>query len=300
MKCPANSKYNFFDPQPDKYKVCLTSSCYEARSTKNFIQGPFCFPDIWVLDYSLNEGTLNKVSNKSYSSSGWEDRPIRCAHLYPPGCSYWDKPPEVNSLYHDAYITFLGGNILGLDKYVNNSKGYCCFYDRLGVIGDLLIESASMLAPMGNDGFFIGQSYLFKIIDVLQHFEVKKSDWERYYPTVREDGSGNNLTFVTAVRQYLQDNFTQPLNLDEIAQTLNVSKSTLSHKFKELSGESPFQALISIRINAVKALLLKGERLKNIAEQVGFCDEYHLSKMFKRFTGMSPKDFINRNYEKNS
>ena len=298
MKCPTSSKYNFFDSSPSDFKVCLKSSCYESRSTKNFVQGPFCFPDIWVLDYSLNDGSMNKVANDSYKSSGWETRPVRCAHLYPPGCSYWDKPPQGTTIHKDAYITFSGGEMLGLDKYVKNSKGFCCFYDKLGVIGDLLIESASMLAPLGSDGFFIGQSYLFKIIDALQHFESKKNDWERHYPAVREDGSGGNITFVGAVRQHLQDNFTKPLNLDDIAQTLNVSKSTLSHKFKVLSGESPFQALISIRINAVKALLLKRERLKSIAEQTGFYDEYHLSKMFKRFTGMSPKDFINRNYEK--
>lgn len=292
MKYPENSKYNFFSPSADNFKVYLKASCYEVRGTANFLEGPFCFSDCWVLDHSLNTESLNRLSSES---NEWELRGMNCAHLYPPGCRYWDKPLAGTSIYRGAYIMFAGGELVGLNKYVKNSRGFCCFYDEQNLLANLLIESAGMLTPLGSDGFYIGQSYLFKLIDAMHQFRPGKSDWERRTQEPGENGI-DDIFFVRCVRQYLQENFTKNITLDEIAHALKVSKSTLSHKFREISGESPFQALISIRINAVKALLLKRERLKNIAEQTGFYDEYHLSKMFKRSTGMSPKEFMQSHY----
>ena len=49
--------------------------------------------------------------------------------------------------------------------------------------------------------------------------------------------------------------------------------------------------MIELRIGLAKNLLLRGQRLKNIAQQTGFSDEYHLSKTFKRVEGKSPKQF---------
>lgn len=120
MKYPANSKYNFFDPSSDNFKVYLKASCYEVRSTVNFLQGPFCFPDIWILDYSLDLESFNRVND----SNVWDLRPANCAHLYPPGCTYWDKPLEEQNIYKGTYIMFAGGKNVGLNKYVNNPKGF--------------------------------------------------------------------------------------------------------------------------------------------------------------------------------
>jgi len=44
-----------------------------------------------------------------------------------------------------------------------------------------------------------------------------------------------------------------------------------------------------------KSLLLKGEKLITIAEMTGFYDEYHLSKTFKKQTGLSPRTFKKQN-----
>jgi AraC-like DNA-binding protein len=72
---------------------------------------------------------------------------------------------------------------------------------------------------------------------------------------------------------------------------MKVSESSLNHRFKEETGISPIARLIEIRLEFAKSLLLKGEKLVNIADMTGFYDEYHLSKAFKKKFGISPKTF---------
>ena len=52
------------------------------------------------------------------------------------------------------------------------------------------------------------------------------------------------------------------------------------------------KTLTTFRINAVKNLLVKGESIKFIAAHMGFCDEFHLSKVFKKASGLSPSVYL--------
>lgn len=51
-------------------------------------------------------------------------------------------------------------------------------------------------------------------------------------------------------------------------------------------------ARLRMRIEFAKTLLLKGQTLKAIAAETGFCDPFHLSKTFKQVTGHSPRQFV--------
>jgi AraC-like DNA-binding protein len=60
------------------------------------------------------------------------------------------------------------------------------------------------------------------------------------------------------------------------------------------TGESPMMTLTRMRIHLAKTLLLQGHRLKLVADQTGFWDQYHLSKTFKQHEGISPREFCRR------
>ena len=82
--------------------------------------------------------------------------------------------------------------------------------------------------------------------------------------------------------------------LSDVAAALSVSVSALCHKYRQETGQSLMQDLLRIRTELAKPLLRKGYPLKQIADQLGFSDAFHLSKTFKRVVGQSPRDFLHQ------
>jgi AraC-like DNA-binding protein len=94
---------------------------------------------------------------------------------------------------------------------------------------------------------------------------------------------------VQKAREYIRRHLTEPINLDQLAGEVGLSKFHFSREFKRLTGQSPMAALRGERVAAARSLLLSTPwKLQLIANQVGFADEYQLSRVFKRVTGISP------------
>lgn len=82
----------------------------------------------------------------------------------------------------------------------------------------------------------------------------------------------------------------QDISLEVLAQTVNVSPSHLRRLFKQATGMAPHQYLIHLRVNRAKELLLtRGFSVNEVAAEVGFADQSHLHRHFKRIFGVTPK-----------
>lgn len=90
------------------------------------------------------------------------------------------------------------------------------------------------------------------------------------------------------------------MKITEIAEVCGVSDYYFRKLFKEYSGESPMDFRQRHRIEKAKQLLLSGDRLaiSEIAEELNFSDIYHFSKTFKKFTGISPNNFLKEHHIK--
>ncbi len=83
--------------------------------------------------------------------------------------------------------------------------------------------------------------------------------------------------------------FTEKIGINDAAKELNLSNSRSSHLIKELFGKPFEQVLLEHRLRRAAALLESTEQsLAEIADSTGFCDVYHLSRMFKRRYGLPP------------
>jgi AraC-like DNA-binding protein len=82
------------------------------------------------------------------------------------------------------------------------------------------------------------------------------------------------------------------ISLDEIADTLYVSKDYLRHLFRGHSELSPVRHIINARIRKAKNLLLDGRlSVKQVAGQCGFDDTYYFLRIFKKVTGSTPSAY---------
>ncbi|HWA13308.1 MAG TPA: AraC family transcriptional regulator [Burkholderiales bacterium] len=91
---------------------------------------------------------------------------------------------------------------------------------------------------------------------------------------------------------YIHANLGNGLRLEEMAAAARMSVFHFSRTFRKATGTGPHRYLLEARVARVKARLRSGgASLATIAEETGFSDQSHMSKVFRRFTGMSPKAF---------
>ncbi|MDO5405934.1 MAG: AraC family transcriptional regulator [Eubacteriales bacterium] len=89
--------------------------------------------------------------------------------------------------------------------------------------------------------------------------------------------------------QYIEENYTQLLSVNEMAKELNVSSSYLSQCFKKETGTGIKRYLTMRRMQEAKKLLMNTDVSVNaVAIAVGYDDYRQFSKMFKAFTGVTP------------
>lgn len=89
---------------------------------------------------------------------------------------------------------------------------------------------------------------------------------------------------------YIYANFERDLSLAEIAKSAGLSVAHFSRLFRQATGYSPYQYLIRCRVQRAYNLLKHHPyTIAEIAQMVGFYDQSHLLRHFKRIYGVSPK-----------
>jgi AraC family transcriptional regulator len=95
------------------------------------------------------------------------------------------------------------------------------------------------------------------------------------------------------VIDYIEAHLDQNIGLTELAAQTQMSLHYFARLFKQTVGLSPHQYLIQRRIERAKQLLLQRElTIAEVAHQVGFIDQSHLSRHFKTIVGISPKQWL--------
>ena len=85
----------------------------------------------------------------------------------------------------------------------------------------------------------------------------------------------------------------------ELADMMNVSVKTAESKFKTAFGKTIHQYMLDFKIKEAMSYFDRFEEIsvKEVAYNLGFCDEYHFSKQFLKHTGYSPRKYKKRRYD---
>lgn len=115
---------------------------------------------------------------------------------------------------------------------------------------------------------------------------------ENAQPLPRPRGKLSSLQLRDVI-EYTHVNLSRSLSLTELAEHLNFSTFHFARLFKNSLGLSPHQYVLQNRVERAKKLISvsASPNLSNIALQVGFYDQAHFGKAFKRVVGVSPKAF---------
>lgn len=100
-----------------------------------------------------------------------------------------------------------------------------------------------------------------------------------------------NLLMTTA-SGYIEENLGNNLRVAEIAKMLNISTRHFNRAFKKFFNYSPQEFIIYLRTNKAKGMLaFTTINITDIAAACGFYDCTHFCKIFRRQTGISPKEY---------
>jgi len=94
--------------------------------------------------------------------------------------------------------------------------------------------------------------------------------------------------------QYMYEYSYEPLQIQEIADYVGLSRSYFSRLFTKETGQTPYEYLLEVRINRAKQMLaLDDVPVAYVAEQCGFVNTSHFNRVFKEKTGQTPSSFRN-------
>jgi AraC family transcriptional regulator len=124
------------------------------------------------------------------------------------------------------------------------------------------------------------------VIHLLKQYSV----WQ---PHVASDDKGCLSKYqLQTIFDYIHDRLDQNLSLSELADVLSLSQYHFCRLFKQSTGVAPHQYLTRCRIDRAKQLLLHTQlTVTEIAFAVGLNNHSSFTRLFRRYVGMTPKEF---------
>lgn len=107
--------------------------------------------------------------------------------------------------------------------------------------------------------------------------------------------------YVDMAKRYIDSNYFLDIKIEELAEKIGVDRKYLRNLFVEYLGVSTKDYIMNLRIERAKKLLTnKDVPVNSVAFSVGYADALGFSKIFKKYTGLSPSDFRNGNLPQNT
>lgn len=165
--------------------------------------------------------------------------------------------------YHSPH-TLLGRKLQEIGMHIQNST-----FSNRHINKELFFELAENL-----------------VADQLQVFKQLQS-----IPSVKLQTKRDLCRRILQGKEFIDSNFTQALTIDQIARAAGMSEYHFFRLFKQTIGLSPYQYILSCRLNNSVKLLKTDHSVSDVAIAMGFSDIYAFSKAFKKHFGVSPKGY---------
>lgn len=265
-------------PLKDKSKPLIVSSCGTYRlKTKERL--PTWRPR-GRLDYQL----LYVASGKAHFFINGEDRLVSAGNmvLFLPRqeqhYEYYGK--DKTEVF---WVHFTGGNVKNILRKYNIPLDENVFYSGSSASYTTLFKEMIHEFQTCRDGYQeMVEMYLRQLLIMIQRTSQEKR------PTM----SSYLQDEMEYARRYFIDHYNENINIEEYAQSRNMSISWFLRNFKQATKVSPMQYILSIRMNNAVSLLETTEyNVTEIAAIVGYDNPLYFSRVFKKTKGVSPSDY---------
>lgn len=169
------------------------------------------------------------------------------------------------------------------------------------VVSTTLVSRAAIQGGMDTeDAFalsdaFIQRCELLSFLDQITNLQYRMVlEFAERVERIRLGRQPTQLTL--AVSNYIQHHLSEPIRAEKMAKELFMSRPYLSAKFKEETGETLTDFILKEKTEEAKRLLRYSDKTATaISSYLGFSSLGHFSQVFKKYTGLSPAEYREKN-----
>ena len=270
----------------------LSKSLIEAFNIKAFILSE-SIDDILKISIKYNE-ILNLIGKTIYFDSFL----INSSEIY-----IQDKDIKFDYDIFNSYIGRLDFKeaIDFISRYFKSIKEnvFMDEYDLKKFSQNLIYNVLNTLENIETDLINISRKkiILFKKIDIARSFDeilniVIDTFNEIEKVSINNLNSKSNTYIIKMVKDYVDKNYKDDISVATIANNLNINYNYLSYCFKNETNENLSYYISKIRIEKAKLYLEDAKiPISNISEMVGFSEHNYFSKIFKKYTSLTPSEY---------
>ncbi len=235
------------------------------------------YRDFYLLHFiKAGSGTLN-VDGSIYKLSALDSFLIRPKQL-----AIYTADDETPWEYY--YFAFNGELAKQLVERTYFKKGRFTRKMKDDSLAKLIVKAAYEMGKIDNPDIW-GLEHLFKFLYPLMPSTINTSDSP-------EETADSSQIHLKRAQEYIQFNYYKPIQVEDICDALNISRSYLFRIFKKHTKSDVSDYLTSVRLQHAKHLLSTTEHsTNNISQLVGYLNPTSFYRMFKRMENVTPSEW---------
>ena len=154
-----------------------------------------------------------------------------------------------------------------------------------------IITEGRIAISIGDENFECAEGEYFSVAPNVCHSIKPVSE---YYSMITTciPVSGDVAGELDIIKKEIIGNPELEISIDEMSKKVNISSYHMIRKFAAENGLTPHKFQMQCRVRKAQELLREGYKVIDVAHMVGFCDQSHLDRVFKKQVGISPEQYI--------
>lgn len=262
----------------DKSKPLIVTSC----GTYHLFTRPKL--PTWRPKGRVDFQLLYIASGRAHFHFGEKEEIVTAGHMV----FYRPKEPQKYEYYgadqtEVYWVHFTGGNVTNLLRsygLTNDKKVFYCGSD---------LEYKNLFRAMIQELQMCREDYPEMLEIYLRQIFIKL---HRYLNTVSRVDNSQIAEEIDKATMYFSEHYNEDICIEEYAKRHSMSTSWFIRNFKQYTGSTPMQYILSIRLHNAEALLKSNQyNVSEIASIIGYDNPLYFSRIFKKAKGLSPSEY---------
>ncbi len=262
----------------DKSKPLIVTSC----GTYKLYTKPIL--PTWRPRGRLDFQLLYIAAGKAHFHFDGKEQIVTAGHMV----LYRPKEPQKYEYYGEDqtevyWVHFTGGNVKNILRSYGLTDDKRVFYCGSG------LDYQNLLRTMINELQMCKANYTEMLEMYLRQIFIML---QRYFLNTLKTDSSHVVEEIDKATLYFNEHYSEDISIDEYAQNNHVSVSWFIRNFKQCTGSTPMQYILSKRIYNAEVLLHDSSyNVTEIAQIVGYDNPLYFSRIFKKVKGLSPSEY---------